>query len=159
MTGVAFSAAGGVVGGGAALEVSTRVACESLRRRSETVDGLGSCSASLTGSRSGLDAFEADVGRAAVWLASGRGFLSGLGLPVPVELLLDLNTSRNRPPGDGERRAREAGAVRPVWLVARRGVESRLSVLVLVTGKVAAERGEGWDEGVPDGCDGCVSGW
>lgn len=104
---------------------------------------------SLKGSGSAFEAFEEDVGRP----ESGKDFRSGLGLPVPDELFF-LKTSRNRPTGDGDRCAREAGADKPVLLVAR-VPEPRLSVLVLLTGKVEESRGEG----VSDVCEGCVSRW
>jgi hypothetical protein len=150
IVGVVLSLDGGVCGG---LEVSTFAPCERRRKRSEDAVAFG-VSVSLEGSKSAFDAFEDDLGRT----DSTKDFLSGLGLPVPDELFF-LKTSRNRPTGEGERCAPEAGAARPVLLVASLAEDPRLSVLVLPTAKVEDRRGERPEEGLSDVCEGCVSRW
>lgn len=108
-------------------------------------------SVSLSDSKSVFDEFkEDDLGRT----DSTRDCLSGLGLPVPDEVFF-LKTSRNRPTGDGDRCILDVGAARPVLLVVSAAPEAKLSVLVLLTGKVEEKRGEG----MSDVCEGCVSKW
>lgn len=94
ITGAAFSFEGGVWGG---LEVSSFAPCDKRRKRWEAAAAFVG-SASLTGSISAFDALEEDLVRR----ESAVDALSGLGLPVLDELFF-LNTSRNRPTGDGER--------------------------------------------------------
>ena len=141
ITGVLFSLDGGVCGG---REVSILAPWERRRNRSEDEVAAALGSGSLTGSESALLARR----------ESGKGTLSGLGLPVPDELFF-LNTSRNRPTGDGERRVWDVGAVRPVSVVVRAAVGPGLPVLVLLTARVE-ERAE---EDVSNVCAGCVSRW